>query len=57
MREVNCLVQRPLDAASLAASPNEHATALSSDDIKQQMCRQDRLSVEIAVEWAHLGGD
>lgn len=54
MREVNCHVQRHLDAGSVVASPNEQAAALSSDDLEN---RQERLSVELAVEWAHLGGD
>lgn len=57
MREVNCHVQCPLDAASLPASPNEQESVMSSDDIGQPVCGQERLSVEIAVEWAHLGGD
>lgn len=56
MGEVNCRVQCPLDPP-LAASPNEQGTAVSSDEVRPSMCRQERLSVEIAVEWAHLGGD
>jgi hypothetical protein len=59
MHEVNCHFERPLDAASLAASLNEQGIVegVSSIDSSKETCRHERLSVEIAVEWAHLGGD
>ena len=61
MHKANCHAEWPLDAAMLGASPNEEGQGMmervSSDDALRQMCRQQRLSVEIAVEWAHLGGD
>ena len=46
-------VERPLDAASL----NEQGTVerVSFGDTTKERC--ERLSLEIAVEWAHLGGD
>ena len=59
MHEVNRQVERPLDAASLAASLKEQGIVegVSSNDTSKEMCRLERLSMEIAVEWAHLGGD
>ena len=59
MHEVNCRVERPLDAASLATPLIEQGIVehVSSDDTWKEMCRFERLSMEIAVEWAHLGGD
>jgi hypothetical protein len=59
MHEVNCHAERPLDAASLAASLDEEGIVerMSSTDTTRETCRHERLSVEIAIEWAHLGGD
>jgi hypothetical protein len=53
MHEVDYHVDRPLDAASL----NEHGIVerVSFADTTKE--RRERLSLEIAVEWAHLGGD
>ena len=59
MHEINCNVERPLDAAPLAASLNEQEIVkrVSFTDTPKEICRHERLSLEVAVEWAHLGGD
>jgi hypothetical protein len=53
MHEIDYHVERPLDAASL----NEQGIVerVSFADTTKE--RRERLSLEIAVEWAHLGGD
>jgi hypothetical protein len=58
MHEIHGRVERSLDAAALLASRNEQGIveAVSSTDASKEIWRE-RLSVEIAVEWAHLGGD
>ena len=57
MHEIDYHVERPPDAASLAASLNEQGIVerVSFADTTKE--RRERLSLEIAVEWAHLGGD
>ena len=57
MHEIDYHVERPLDAASLAASLNEQGIVerVSFADTTKE--RRECLSLEIAVEWAHLGGD
>jgi hypothetical protein len=55
MHEINCNVERPLDAAFL--NEQEIVKRVSFADTPKEICRHERLSVEIAVEWAHLGGD
>ena len=59
MHELNCHADRPLDAATLAASLHEEGIVerVSSTDRSKEMCLPERLSMEIAIEWAHLGGD
>ena len=59
MHELTCQADRPLDAATLAASHPEEGIVerASSTDRSKEMCRPERLSMEIAIEWAHLGGD
>jgi hypothetical protein len=53
MHEIDYHVERPRDAAFL----NEQGTVerVSFGDTTKERC--ERLSLEIAVEWAHLGGD
>jgi hypothetical protein len=59
MQETNCNVERPLDVASLPASLSEEGIVkrVSLTHTSKEICRHERLSLEIAVEWAHLGGD
>jgi hypothetical protein len=55
MHNVNWCAQRPLDATSL----NEQGIMeqVSSTDRSNETSNHVRLSIEMAVEWAHLGGD
>ena len=55
MHNVNWYAQRPLDAASL----NEQGIMeqVSSTDREKETSDPARLRMEMAVEWAHLGGD
>lgn len=58
MHEINGN-ERPLDAASLVSSRNEQEIVkrVSFTETSKEICRHERLRMEIAVEWAHLGGD
>ena len=55
MDNVNWYAQQPLDATSL----NEQGIMeqVSSTDRSKEVSDHDRFSMEMAVEWAHLGGD
>jgi hypothetical protein len=55
MHNVTWYAQRPLDASSL----NEHGIVkqVSSTDGSKESSDHVRLRMEMAVEWAHLGGD
>ena len=55
MDNVNWYAQQPLDATSL----NEQGIMeqVSSTHRSKEVSDHDRLSMEMAVEWAHLGGD
>ena len=55
MHNVNWYAQRPLDASSL----NEQGIMeqVSSTERSKEVSEHDRFSMEMAVEWAHLGGD
>ena len=55
MREISWHAERPLDAALL----NEQGKAepAPSIDRSNQTSDHARLNIEMAIEWAHLGGD
>ena len=55
MHNVNWYAQRPLDATSL--TDQGIIEQVSSTDRSKDISDPFRLTMEMAVEWAHLGGD
>ena len=55
MHNVNWYAQRPLDASSL--NEQEIMEQVSCTDRPKETSDPARLRMEMAVEWAHLGGD
>ncbi len=55
MHNLNRHVERPLGAAS--SNEPKVVEQVCSTDRSKETSEQVRLSMEMAIEWAHLGGD